>query len=251
MKKIVIGNLKANPAKFAQVEALFKSTRNVSSKMRTVEALLAAPSIFISGLKKYKSMLSAQDISLQSEGAHTGEVTGLMLRDVGVRYVIVGHSERRAKGETNADVSTKIKQAWKSHIVPVVCVGEDARDEKGTFWHALGAQIRETFAGVQKSWLKEIVIAYEPVWAISTSENRKNVMPEEIHEAVLYIRKVLADMYDRKESAKVRVVYGGSVNAKNVEDILEKGNVSGLLVGKASLNAKEFAKILQIANKIK
>jgi triosephosphate isomerase len=115
----------------------------------------------------------------------------------------------------------------------------------------LGTQIRETFAGVQKSWLKNIVVAYEPVWAISSTVNHKDVTAEEVHEASLFIRKVLADMFGQKESASVRIIYGGSANSKNAYGILSKGNVAGLLPGKASLNVKEFTKMLEIANTIK
>lgn len=248
MKTLIIGNFKANPAHFKQAEELFKNAKKVGSKLKNVEVALAAPTIFLSGLQSYKSMFAAQDISIQNEGPHTGEVTGAMLRDIGVKYVIVGHSERRAAGETNEIVSTKIKNAWKAHLTPVVCVGEMERDQLGKFWNALREQIEGTFAGAQKSWLKDIVVAYEPVWALSTTANRHDVTSAEVHEATIFIRKVLADMFGQKESMSVRIIYGGSVNSKNAEDILKNGNVTGLLPGKASLNAKEFAKILTIAN---
>jgi triosephosphate isomerase len=247
-KKLIIGNFKQNPQTLKEAELLFREAKKVSGKLKNVEVVLCPSAPFIGALGKFKGMLGAQDVSLELEGAHTGEISPLMLRDLGVKYVIIGHSERRTMGESNNVVAQKIKSAFKGKLVPVVCVGESERDAKGSFWHDLKNQIKESLAGVQKSQLKDMVIAYEPVWAIGKSALR-DATPVEIHEAKIFIHKVLSDMFGTKESAKVKIIYGGSVNAKNCADILFAG-VDGLLPGRVSLKSQEFAAILKISNEI-
>ena len=250
MKKLIIGNFKMNPPTFKQAELLFKEAKKTASKLRSVDVVLCVPAPYLAGLSKFKGMLGAQNLFYEMEGAFTGGISALALKDVGVSYVIVGHSELRALGDTNEIVSKKIKAALKAHLRPILCVGEKERDEKGLFWHDLKDQIKNSLAGMQKAWVKEIVVAYEPIWALSSTKNHHDVTSQEVHEAVIFIKKVLADLFGRAESEKIRIIYGGSANSKNTEDILTHGNVVGLLPGKASLNAKEFSAMLKIADHI-
>lgn len=248
--RLVIGNWKMNPATLPEAKRLFLKLRD---KVRVTryksEAMVAPPFPFIAELNRLSPQgrigLVAQHMSALSLGAKTGEVSAAMLKSIGVEGVIIGHSERRADGMTDEAVNALLLTALKAKFLPIVCVGETARDQSGDFYDLIERQIRRAFVGVPKSKLAGIVIAYEPVWAIGSGATAG---PEDILETKLFIQKVIVQHFDRAAAGKIRIIYGGSVNARNAEAILAQGQVDGFLVGGASLRADEFLALLKIAS---
>ncbi len=247
---LIIGNWKMNPLLASDAENLLQTLLKTTKIKSVVPAvLIAPPAVFFSTLKskaeKAGVRLVAQDMSAEVMGAHTGQVSAKQIISVGASAVIVGHSERRQAGMTNTEVNGVVLMALKERLMPIVCVGEQSRDAGGDFYGFIEVQLKTALAGVLKSKLSEVVIAYEPVWAIGTG---KTATPDDVLEIKLYIQKVLITLYDRTVVPKVRIVYGGSVNAKNAEELLEKAEVDGFLVGGASLLPKEFSTIITIAD---
>jgi len=169
-----------------------------------------------------------------------------MLYNAGIKYVILGHSERRTLGETNELVNKKIKGSLSAGLTPVLCVGESMRDENHSYFNLVKTQLEECLNGVKKTFASKIIIAYEPIWAISSTLNRHDATSADSREMAIFIRKVLYDKFGA-EASRIRVIYGGSVNEKDALDFLNNGGVDGLLSGRASLNAKKFAEIINIA----
>lgn len=189
-------------------------------------------------------ILGCQDLSAESAGSHMGEVSAAMLKDLGVSLAIIGHSERRKKGETSATVSKKTLQALEFGITPVVCVGEESRDpEGGSHFEFIKNQLKESLEGLAKNSLSQLIIAYEPVWAIGAAAAMN---PADVHETAIFIRKTLTDLFGQSYIRKTRVIYGGAVDATNAHDLIEQGQVDGFLVGRASLN-DSFGKIVNAA----
>lgn len=247
-KKIIIGNWKMNPSSIKEAEKLFGSIAKSISLIRKTEIVICPPFLYIDKLKRIskKIFLGAQDLFWGDVGPFTGEVSGEMLYSAGVKYAILGHSERRALGENNADINKKIKGALSSGLCPILCVGEDKRDENHGYFGLVKTQLKECLAGISKNLISKVIIAYEPVWAISSTANRKDATPADSQEMVIFIRKVLTDKFGA-ESSKTRIIYGGSVNERDALDFLQNGGVDGLLSGRASLNAEKFAEIIKIA----
>ena len=161
-----------------------------------------------------------------------------------MKYVILGHSERRTLGENNNDINKKIKSALSAGLIPVLCVGESLRDENHEYFNLVKNQIEECLSGISKNLISKVIVAYEPVWAISSTINRKDAIPADSLEMAIFIRKILADKFG-KESSVVRILYGGSVNERDAVEFLKDGGVEGLLVGRASLDAKKFLNIIK------
>ena len=168
-----------------------------------------------------------------------------------MKYVILGHSERRAMGETNAVINKKIKIAISAGLTPIVCIGEKERDQSHGYFETVKTQVRECLLGINKNLISKIVIAYEPVWALSSTLNRRDATAHDSREMAVYIRKVLSDMTTPQIAGGIRVIYGGSVNEKDAGDFLEHGGVDGVLPGKASLTAKKFIEIVKICEALK
>lgn len=253
MQKLIIGNWKMHPAKATDAVKLFTTIKKGAGVLRHVEAVIAVPHIYIPLMAKLATKgvsLGAQDVSGEKEGPYTGEVSASMLAQYKVRHVIIGHSERRALGESPDLIAQKVRQVLAAGLTPVLCVGEKERD--GGMWYLseVQAQLESGFSLVPKTQLEKVIIAYEPVWAISSTENRKDATPEDFEEMSIYIRKVLADMFGAPKAHTIRVIYGGSVDEKNAAGFLQKG-ADGLLPGKASLTPKKFIAILTIANEIR
>ena len=188
----------------------------------------------------------AQDLSPHPDGAHTGDVSGAMLAKLGCAYVVVGHSERRADhGETDDVVRAKVQAAVRSGLVPLVCVGEglEVRRADGHVAHATG-QLRAALEGLPAEAARTLVVAYEPVWAIGTGEV---ATPEDAQEVCAALRATLAELYPGELADGVRLLYGGSVKAANARSLLAQPDVDGALVGGASLDAEEFARIVRAA----
>lgn len=250
LKPLIIGNWKMNPATLARAEKIVVDIqKGLTGRRGQTEIAIAPPLPFISELEQLagsqKIAFVAQDVSAETEGAHTGEVGVSMLRSLKVKAAIVGHSERRAAGERDEQVNAKVKALHSMKSTAIICIGERERDAVGDFFNMVEEQLIASLVGVNEEDLKHTVIAYEPVWAIGTG---KNATAAEAEEMKLFIHKVLADLYTRETAATVRVLYGGSVRADNAEELLRVGQVDGFLVGSASLNAKEFVAIIKIAD---
>jgi len=255
-KKIIIGNWKMNPSSLKQAEDLFKATLKTISYKSKVSVVICPPYIYLESFShllkaksyKLKASLGAQNVSWQEKGAFTGEISMEMLKDIGVKYVIVGHSERRAMGENNLDINKKIKMALSFGIIPVLCVGELERDENHEYLSFVKEQIQICLSGIIKNSISKIIIAYEPVWAIGKVAKRQ-ASPEEFREMRIFIKKVLSDKFGAKTVEKVKIIYGGSVHKENVIEFL-KENADGFLVGRDSLDAKKFSEIIKIAENV-
>lgn len=192
--------------------------------------------------------LGAQNCHWESSGAYTGEISPLMLKEIGCKYVIVGHSERRILfGETDDMVCKKAKALLGAEISPIVCVGEQLKErEAGITKDVVRGQIVGSLRGIDGEAILKTVIAYEPVWAIGTGRTATPEQAQEVHE---FIRDLLTDIYGLEVALKVRILYGGSVKAGNIEALISKRDVDGALVGGASLDATEFGMIVKNASK--
>lgn len=251
-KKIIVANWKMNPLTKKEAEKLWQGVAKNTPSLRKTEVVICPPFIYIDELKKLsrKIILGVQNAFLGDTGAFTGEVSSEMLYLSGARYVILGHSERRARGETDTDINKKIKSALGSGLRPILCVGENMRDEEHGYFNLVKEQLEASLQGISKNSLKNIAIAYEPVWAISSTPGRRDATPEDSSEMAIFIRKVLSDKFGR-EASRVRIIYGGSVNDRDAEGFLVRGGVDGLLVGRASLSAEKFAKIIKTCEALK
>lgn len=247
-KKIIIGNWKMNPLTLKEAEKLFGTIAKSVSRIKKTEVVICPPFIYLNKLTKIRTSkikLGAQDAFWGEVGAFTGEVSAEMLYNVGARYVILGHSERRALGESDSDIIKKIKASLVAGLRPILCVGESARDESHGYFNFVKIQLEECLAGISKNSISKIIIAYEPIWAISSTPNRKDATPDDSREMTIFIRKILSDKFGH-DAGRMRIIYGGSVNEKDGYDFLKNGGVDGLLAGRASLNAKKFMEIVKI-----
>ncbi len=246
---LVIGNWKMNPATVGEARKLFLDIRKaLGRKNRQTVVAVAPPAPFLSELERLspsqRMALAGQDIFFEQTGAYTGEISLPMLKSVGATAVIVGHSERRARGETDADIYKDIQAIIKAQVTAIVCVGERERDTQGNYYTVVETQLRAALKAVPKAKLGQLVVAYEPVWAIGTG---KVATPEDVYEMKLFIQKVIVGQFGRPALKKVRIVYGGSVKPDNAASILNVGRVDGFLVGGASLKAKDFVAIIDHA----
>ncbi|MEK7539060.1 MAG: triose-phosphate isomerase [Patescibacteria group bacterium] len=251
-RTIIIGNWKMNPLTLKEAEKLFNDVvKNVSTVKKT-EIVICPPFLYLEKLTKIRTnkiKLGAQNAFGDEPGAFTGEVSAEMLYNIGARYVILGHSERRALGETNAFVNKKIKVSLGAGLVSVLCVGESVRDESHSYFSLVKTQLEECLNGVKKTLISKIIVAYEPIWAISSTINRYDATPADSLEMTIFIRKILSDKFGA-DGARARVIYGGSANEKDALDFLQNGGVDGLLPGRASLDPKKFTEIISIAESI-
>lgn len=252
MKKIIIANWKMNPD---SVSRAVRIAREISSKIfgvKNVEVIIAPSFVHISNLQSLTSnfQIGAQDAFWEDIGPHTGEVSWHQLKHLGVGHVILGHSERRVLGETNEEINKKVKAVLENGMKAVLCVGEKEKIKEVAFPLIIQEELKEGLKNIKKNFLKNLIIAYEPIWAISTKKSAKSDNPKNVFEISVLIRKELLKMFNKKIAFSVPILYGGSVNEKNAADFVKLGRVDGLLVGSASLNAKKFIKIIKNVSKI-
>ena len=245
-KKLIIGNWKMNPTTLDEARRIFRSAKNAAEKLTSTRVVLCPPSVYIPALLNTRSesavAIGAQDAYFQDQGSFTGEISPLMLKDLGVTYVIIGHSERRAQGDSDDEISKKIAMSLEAGLHVVLCVGEKERDEQGTHLDVLKLQIKNSLNKVPKKLVGKLIVAYEPVWAIGAKEAME---PATVHEMSLFVKKTLSDIYGHEEAVSTPVLYGGSVNFRNAGDIIVKGEVDGLLVGRESVNSDGFSELLK------
>jgi len=250
MSKIVVANWKANPQFEKEAEVLFNAILKGTKNIKNNKIVICPPLPFLSIFKKVKNrkiILGAQDVSRYSLGSHTGEVSPEMLADMGVKYVIVGHSERRILDETNEIINEKILNLLKFKLTPILCVGENDRDKDGIYLSFVEEQIKSCLNNISRAQMKNIIVTYEPVWAISTNKTRE-ATKEEFMEMKIFIKKVISDIYDSKTAHSTLILYGGSVSPLNVLSFIDEGKADGVLVGRDSLDPKKFIGILNSLN---
>lgn len=241
---MVVGNWKMNNTTDESV-TLAKSIKESVSHLTGSDIVLAPPFTSLSSvhevIKGSHVKLAAQNIFYEDKGAYTGEISPAMLKDVGCTYVIIGHSERRKYfHETDEGVNLKVKKSLNAGLKPIICVGETEEErEKGITEFVIGIQVRKALVGIEK--LDNIVIAYEPVWAIGTGKNATPIEAEEVHH---FIRNVLGEKYG-DAVGDVRILYGGSVTPENIGELIAMENIDGALVGGASLKSESFIGIIQ------
>ncbi len=254
-KKIIIGNWKMAPSTTKEAKETFGCIKKIAGNLRNVQTIICPPFVYLSKLKKTVSgnrcVLGAQDSFWDSkEKAHTGEVSPEMISGLGVDYVILGHSEKRAIGDNNDIVNKKIIECFKRGLSVILCVGESIRDEHGEYASFIKDEIVESLKKVQKKYLlNNLMIAYEPIWAIGNKATR-SASPEDAFEVSILIKKVIADIFNKEVAMKIPVLYGGSVNTNNSNSFLTDGEMDGLLIGRASLDPNKFNEILKNANDI-
>ena len=249
--KLVIANWKMNPQSKKEAEILFSKISFFIKNIKKVDVIICPPYPFLfvkEKIKNKKIHLGAQNLFFEKEGSYTGEVSSSMLKNLGVEYVILGHSERRALGDTNENINKKILTALKSKINPIFCIGESKRDSNGFYLSFIKEQLHSGLSNVTRLQLQNMVIAYEPIWAIGSGAIRE-ATPIEFMEIKIFIKKIIADMYDIKTAGEIRIIYGGSVNPLNARVFLKEGEADGLLVGRDSLNSKKFEAIINLATK--
>lgn len=249
-KKIVAGNWKMNKT-FQEALDFFDAIDEEEADLPGVNVIIASPVIYLSELKRklgdsYIS-LAAQNAHFEHNSALTGEVSFEMLQSIGINYCIVGHSERRTIfKETNQEVAQKTKAAIKNNIIPIVCCGETlAQRESKTYFETIENQLK-FLSEFGKEEIREVIIAYEPVWAIGTGETATPQQAQEIHK---YIRSLIGKYFNQEIADKTYILYGGSCKPANANALFSCKDIDGGLIGGASLNPNDFTELIQIAAK--
>lgn len=248
-KKLVVGNWKMNPVSLEEARKIASGVKRSMKNIKRTDVVLCPPFVYLSPLSnisKGSLFLGAQNAHSETTGPFTGEVGHMELPQFKVKFVIVGHSERRKMGETDEVINKKVQSVVSLGMTAVVCVGEESRDANGDYLDVIKQQIQKALKDVPKKSFGNIVIAYEPIWAIGA---KSAMTPIELHEMSIFIKKVLKDTYSIMGEG-VRVIYGGSVDRINAESLVKDGNVSGLLVGRQSLEPKDFIEIIKLVDSI-
>jgi len=196
-------------------------------------------------IKSTNIKLGAQNMHFEEKGAFTGEISALMLKDVGCLYVILGHSERRQYiYETNELINKKIKSALENKLIPILCIGESLKQKNNNeTMKIIKNQLTNCLKNISKEEMKNVVIAYEPIWAIGTGKNATPQQAEEVHK---FIRHLISKIYNKNIAGNTKIIYGGSVKENNIKELMAMKNINGALVGGASLDAKSFADICNV-----
>jgi len=251
-KHLVIGNWKMCAKTSKEAKEFVRALRRKAALFSGIEVVLAPAFPLIPGvadaLKGSSVKVCSQTISTHAGGAHTGEVSGAMLKALGVSFCIIGHSERRSAGETDAQVREQLLRATESGMRAVLCIGENGRSESGEHFAALGGQLSSALSGLPKPAAAKIIIAYEPVWAIGKTAGDA-MKPAELRETAIFIRKTVVGLLGREALSRMPILYGGSVEGENARALIDGGDVSGFLVGHASANLDSFIEILKACRK--
>jgi len=244
-KHLVVGNWKMNPTSIEEARAVVAMSKKAAKNLKRTEVVICPPFAFLHLVKvdNKKIFAGVQNVFNQPAGSFTGEISPQMVRSLGGKYVIIGHSERRAMGETDELVSQKIIAALNAGLRPIVCIGEKTRNQSGEYLQFLRNQLSICLSLLKKKHFSEIIIAYEPVFAIGKSF-AEAMQAREILETVLYIKKVLNDIFGKESASCACILYGGSVNWENAKAIIETGGVNGLFGGRERLNVETFPKLL-------
>ena len=248
-KTVIAANWKMNKTP-TETRAYGVGLKRLLPRGRWCEIVLCMPAICIpagvKALKDTRVSIGAENMHQETFGAYTGEISAPMLVDAGVKYVILGHSERRAMGETDQEINAKLKAALEAGLTPILCVGESLQQrETGVTFEHITMQLKSAFCGIVPEQLRRIVIAYEPIWAIGTG---LTASPQEAEEVCQHIRTVVRKLSSAKTARATSILYGGSMNDKNAENLLAQPDIDGGLIGGASLDPEKFIHIINAAN---
>ena len=249
-KTIIAGNWKMNKTA-SETKKFAEELKAIMPRAKWCETVVCVPYVNIpAALKAFKDMrvsIGAENLYYEPSGAFTGEVSAEMLKDLGVKYVIIGHSERRQYfGETDIIVNKKVHAALEAGMHPIICVGESLEQrEMDVTMELIALQVKSALAGVSAEKVRKCVIAYEPIWAIGTG---KTATAEQAGEVCTAIRAVIRGLYGARVARSITIQYGGSMNPKNAAELLAQGDVDGGLIGGAALKPDQFAQIINAAN---
>ena len=249
-KAIIAGNWKMNKTA-SETKQFAEELKTILPKAKWCDVLVCVPSVNIAAaMRAFKDMrvsVGAENIFYEKSGAYTGEISAEMLKDLGVKYVIIGHSERRQYfGETDITVNKKVHAALEAGLHPIICVGESLEQrELGVTMDLISLQVKSALAGVGADRLRKCIIAYEPVWAIGTG---KTATPEQAAEVCAFIRATIRHIYGARIARSVTIQYGGSMNPENAAELLSQPDIDGGLIGGASLKPAQFVDIINAAN---
>lgn len=240
-KPIIAGNWKMYKTRDEAIAFMYRVSEAMPS-LKYVDTVICAQAPMMRCLIKRQGdnlRIGAQNLHFEDEGAYTGELSGQLLKSYNVEYVIIGHSERRSYfKETDEMVNLKIKAALRNELLPIVCVGEHLEErEKNLTNQVLTKQVKGAFAGISAIDMEQIVISYEPIWAIGTG---RTATAEQANESCGYIRELIREMYGTVVADQIRIQYGGSVKPENIDELLAKEHIDGALIGGASLDPDKF-----------
>ena len=246
-KPIIAGNWKMNKT-LSEATGFLQEIKSLIPSPEKVDAVVCAPALFLNelvqGAKGSDVKIGAQNMHFEESGAFTGEISPVALTDIGVSYVILGHSERREMfNETDEAVNKKAHAAFSHNLTPIVCCGETLEQrEAGETNDFVGGQIEKGLAGLTEEQVKQTVIAYEPIWAIGTG---KSSSAEDANEVCAHIRSVVANTFSKEAAEAIRIQYGGSVKPENIKEYMAQPDIDGALVGGASLKSDSFLQLLE------
>ncbi len=248
-KTVIAGNWKMNKTP-SQTKEFMQSLKEMMPKGRWCDIALCVPAVCIPAavraMRETRVGIGAENCNPNPSGAYTGEISTEMLVDAGCKYVIIGHSERRAMGETDAEVNAKVLAALQAGLTPIMCCGESLEQrEAGITAEWIAMQIKLGLKDVPEDKIRKVVIAYEPIWAIGTG---RTATPEQAQEVCQDIRFVVRKLYSSKSARAISILYGGSMNEKNAYELLAQPDIDGGLIGGASLVPEKFVKIIESAN---
>ena len=248
-KKIIVGNWKMNNDVAKSANFAKELDTNISKELNC-DVAICPTYIALKDVKEILYMsnikVGAQNVYFEDSGAYTGEISAEMLKNIGIDYCIIGHSERREYfNETDESVNKKAKKLLEKDIIPIICVGEKKEQrEKSTYLNLVKNQVVQALNGISENDVIKVIIAYEPIWAIGTGLTATN---EQAEEMCKYIRQLITELYNENVGKNIRILYGGSVNVKNSQELLNQPNVDGALVGGASLKL-DFIDIINSVN---
>lgn len=246
-KPIIAGNWKMHKT-LSEAKSFVEEVKGLVPDSSKVDTVICAPALFlerlIEGVQGTDVAVGAQNMHFAESGAFTGEISPVALKDLGVQYVIIGHSERREMfNETDESVNKKTLAAFSHGITPIVCVGESLEQrENGETNELVGGQVEKGLAGLTEEQVRQTVIAYEPIWAIGTGKSSSSA---DANEVCAHIREVVAKQFSAEAAEAVRIQYGGSVKPENIKEYMSQPNIDGALVGGASLEAQSFLQLLE------
>jgi triosephosphate isomerase (TIM) len=249
-KPIIAGNWKMHKT-LSEAVSFVEEVKGLIPSAEKVDSVICAPALFLERLVQAVQgtdlRIGAQNMHFAESGAYTGEISPVALKDIGVTYVIIGHSERREMfAETDETVNKKVMAAFTHGLTPIVCCGETLEQrESGQTNEIVGAQVEKALEGLTEEQAKQVVIAYEPIWAIGTG---KSSTAEDANEVCGHIRSVIAKKFSQEVADAVRIQYGGSVKPNNIKEFLAQEHIDGALVGGASLEPQSFLQLVEAGN---
>lgn len=250
MRPLIVANWKNHPASLKEAKVLFEITKKALEKAKGLSLVVAPPALYLHALAssyRGKRIYFAAQAAIEDDtSARTGECAMAQCADAGATHVLVGHAERRARGETNDEIRRAVAAALAHRMTPILCIGEERRDESGEHFILLREQLRTALSDIPVGRIGRVLIAYEPVWAIG-GESAMN--PRDMHEMAIFIRKTLYDIFG-KQGLSQHILYGGAIDEKNAGQMIGLGDVQGLLVGHTSVDSASMTRLVESLSKL-